>query len=106
MNIEMYSGYQNVTVLVGYVKTDAESALSSSLKNFEVFKGQESEAGIFTAVFVHNSEVAEAQRVLAQNGFAEVGAPSGEGSPTQMLDGLSARKEQLIKELDESLKRA
>jgi V/A-type H+-transporting ATPase subunit I len=103
LTLDLYRGYQRLTVFTGMVRNDPEAQLSQSLKNYEFFKSND---GKFVAVFVVKEEAAEAQRVLISNGFSEVPAPAGTGSPAdadKRMDGEIADLQKSQAEANERL---
>lgn len=99
VNLELYRGYKALAVFSGSVRNDPEAQLVQALKRFEVFKSKD---GKFVAVFVAREEAAEAQRVLVQNGFTEVPAPAGTGSPAEVAKGIDEESARLHKSLEEA----
>lgn len=99
IDLELYRGYQRLTVFTGNVHSDPEAQLNGAIKNFEFFKSSDSR---FIALFVVREEAAEAQRILVQNGFGEVPPPSGKGMPEQVVKRIDDELVTLQKELDES----
>lgn len=94
LDLELYSGYESITVFTGSVRSDPEPALLRAVKNFEIFKSKHVD---FVAVFVAKAEAAEAQRALVQNGYSEVAVPKGKGTPEQLvknieLEGVEVKK--------------
>ncbi len=83
--IELYSGYENLTVFLGQIKQDPTAGLTQAVKQFEIYKSDE---GNFVAVFTPKAEAAEAQKILIQNGFTETIAPTGRGLPAEEVKRL------------------
>jgi V/A-type H+-transporting ATPase subunit I len=90
LDLELYSGYDNLTVFAGPVRSDPEPSLSAAVKNFEIFKSKNAD---FVAVFVAKSEAPEAQRILVQNGYSEIAIPKGRGTPERSKTSARRRVE-------------
>lgn len=88
LDLEMYRGYKNLAVFTGPVKTNPQEEIASALKNYEFYLSSDEK---FVALFVAKAEAGEAQRVLVQNGFNDLPAPQGAGSPQTALS--TAQKE-------------
>jgi len=102
VSIDLYKGYESLTVLTGNVREDPSSALSAALHRYEAFV---SPNGKFVAVFVMKDEAAEAQRVLLQSGFAEVPAPTGKGDPQAAMKAIEGEMEALASSLTEAIEK-
>jgi V/A-type H+-transporting ATPase subunit I len=98
LDLEMYSGYANITVFIGSVKADPEGVLRESLENYELLKSSDAK---HVAVFVDNREAGEAQRLLVQNGYSEIAIPEGEGDPAALLKSVEEEEANLETRLEE-----
>ncbi|MDD1756249.1 MAG: V-type ATP synthase subunit I [Methanomassiliicoccales archaeon] len=96
LDLDLYSGYDNIAVFTGAVRSDPEAALSAAVKKFEIFKSKNAD---FVAVFVAKPEAAEAQRVLVQNGYSEVVVPKGKGTPEQLIKNIELEEGEVKKAL-------
>lgn len=96
LDLELYSGYESITVFTGSVRSDPEPALLGAVKNFEIFKSKQVD---FVAVFVDKAEAAEAQRALVQNGYSEVAVPKGKGTPEQLVKNIELEEVEVKKAL-------
>jgi V/A-type H+-transporting ATPase subunit I len=99
LDLELYSGYDNLTVFAGPVRSDPEPSLSAAVKNFEIFKSKNAD---FVAVFVAKSEAPEAQRILVQNGYSEVAIPKGRGTPEQIIKNIELEEGEVKKALTDA----
>ncbi|HTY47153.1 MAG TPA: V-type ATP synthase subunit I [Methanomassiliicoccales archaeon] len=98
LDLELYSGYDNLTVFTGNVRSNPEAALNA-LGDIEVFR---SEGGEFVAVFVASAKASEAQRILVTNGFTETALPQGKGSPADLIKRIGEEQANIAKQLDEA----
>lgn len=96
LDLDLYSGYESITVFTGSVRSDPEPALLGAVKNFEIFKSKQVD---FVAVFVAKAEAAEAQRALVQNGYSEVAVPKGKGTPEQLVKNIELEEVEVKKAL-------
>lgn len=96
LDLELYSGYESITVFTGSVRSDPEPALLRAVKNFEIIKSKQVD---FVAVFVAKAEAAEAQRALVQNGYSEVAVPKGKGTPEQLVKNIELEEVEVKKAL-------
>lgn len=96
LDIDLYSGYSNIDVFIGIVRNDPSEFLRAALDHYEVYKSTD---GKFVAVFVALAEAAEAQRVLVQQGFAEIPVPVGKGNPQENMKAFDTELEALQKSL-------
>jgi V/A-type H+-transporting ATPase subunit I len=100
--LELYSGYENLTVYTGYVKLDPTAALTQAVKQFEIYKSND---GKFVAVFTTKAEAAEAQKILIQSGYTDVPAPTGKGEPAEEVKRLDEEYAVQTKTLEEATKK-
>jgi V/A-type H+-transporting ATPase subunit I len=98
LNLDLYKGYEAITVFVGPVRSDPEGVLRESLENFELFKSADAK---HVALFVDNKEAAEAQRLLVQNGYSEMAIPEGEGNPADIIKTIEKEEADLSLKLEE-----
>ena len=82
IDLEMYRGFSSLTVFTGLVKINPQEELAKTLKSYELFLSPDEN---FLALFVAKAEANEAQRILVQNGYNELPAPQGKGSPEQAI---------------------
>ncbi|HVO77334.1 MAG TPA: hypothetical protein VMS79_00530, partial [Methanomassiliicoccales archaeon] len=99
IDIDLYRGYESIAVFTGYVSTDPEPVLNEALKNYELFKSDEND---LIALFVAKAEAPEAQRLLVQEGFVDLPAPQGKGSPSEAVKAIDAETEALDKALSDA----
>lgn len=84
INIELYRGYESITVLAGSVKTDPTEALDA-LENAEVFISfNKKELGV-VAVFVKKANKEKASAILSDHGYSEIAVPEETGIPADAL---------------------
>ena len=83
--LELYTGYESLSVFTGYVKLDPSAALAQAVKQFEIYTSKD---GKFVAVFTTKSEASEVQKVLIQSGFTDMPAPTGKGEPAEEIKRL------------------
>jgi V/A-type H+-transporting ATPase subunit I len=100
--LELYSGYDSLTVFTGYVKMDPTAALTQAVKQFEIYKSTD---GNFVAVFTPKSEAAEAQKILIQNGYSDMPAPTGKGEPAVEVKRLDEEYAVETKTLEDATKK-
>ncbi|MFP4169497.1 MAG: V-type ATP synthase subunit I [Methanomassiliicoccales archaeon] len=98
LDLEMYRGYDSLAVYVGHVRSDPEPQLKESVDEFEIFRSDDRHT---VAVFVANEEDGEANRILVENGFSEVGIPEAEGSPSERLKAIEREEKELNDKLKE-----
>ena len=100
--LELYSNYQSLSVISGYIKSDPTEAIQKSLSQYEMHK---SDDGKFIVLFTQKSEAQEAQKILIQSGFTEVPAPQGNGLPAEQVKRLDEELEVQTKTLEEANKK-
>ena len=100
--LELYSNYQSLAVISGFVKNDPSEAIQKALGQYEI---QMSEDGKFIILFIQKSEAQEAQRILVQNGFTEVPVPQGSGLPAEQVKKLDEEYDVETKTLEEANKK-
>lgn len=89
VDIDNYTGYESLAVMVGTVKSDPTEVLNG-LQNAETFVSfSKKETGV-VAVFIKKSDKDKASAVLSECGYAEIPVPEGTGSPADMLSAVSA----------------
>ena len=84
VNLEYYSGYENLAVFVGTVKTDPSQALAA-LANAEYEVSFDKKEGGVAAVFIKRSEKDKASNILSEYGYSEIAIPDIAGSPADAL---------------------
>ena len=84
VNLEYYSGYENLAVFVGTVKADPSQALKS-LENAEYEVSFDKKEGGVAAVFIKKSEKDKASAILSDYGYSEIAVPEIAGSPADAL---------------------
>ena len=84
VNLEYYSGYENLAVFVGSVKADPSQALAA-LENAEYEVSFDKKEGGVAAVFIKKSEKDKASSILSDYGYSEIVVPEIQGSPADAL---------------------
>jgi V/A-type H+-transporting ATPase subunit I len=100
--LELYSNYQSLSVISGFIKSDPTEAIQKALGQYEI---QKSDDGKLIVLFVQKSEAQEAQRILVQSGFTEVPVPQGTGLPAEQIKKLDEEYEVESKTLEEANKK-
>ncbi len=101
--LDLYRGYSSLSVLTGYVKSDPSSEIASKMPESEVILSSDRK---FVAVFVPKKDLADAQKILLQNGFSEAPTPIGSGDAKQRLATIDievAKKEAALEECNKDL---
>jgi V/A-type H+/Na+-transporting ATPase subunit I len=89
MPVELYDGYENVSVMTGFCKQDPEPALEGKIKDYLLFTFAR-KSDVAVALFARNEDRAEASRILADNGFQEVKPPKLQGNPEKLISRLTS----------------
>ena len=84
VNLEYYSGYENLAVFVGSVKADPSKALEA-LENAESEVSFDKKEGGVVAVFIKKSDKDKASSILSDYGYSEIVVPEMQGSPADAL---------------------
>ncbi|WP_238603109.1 V-type ATP synthase subunit I [Candidatus Methanoplasma termitum] len=84
VDLELYSGYKSLTVIVGTVQENPTEPLKA-LAEAETFVSFDKKKGGTAAVFVKNSEKDKATSILSDCGFVEIAVPEGKGSASEAL---------------------
>lgn len=84
VNLEYYSGYENLAVFVGTVKADPTQALAA-LENAEYEVSFDKKEGGVAAVFIKKSEKDKASNILSDYGYSEIAVPDIAGTPADAL---------------------
>ena len=100
LKVEDLRGYRSVAVLSGICKIDPEAALSSQIKEYELFKTP-AEGGFALILFTRNEHQVEAGRILVEHGFQEVKLPEMSGR----MDEIVSRNRSHVAELERDLER-
>jgi V/A-type H+-transporting ATPase subunit I len=101
--LDLFRGYSSLSVLTGYIRSDPSADISSKVPDGEVFLSSDKK---FAAVFVPKKDLADAQKILLQNGFVEVPAPNGSGDAKQRLAAIDvevANMESALEECNQNL---
>lgn len=104
IEIELLSGYKNITSFVGLV-TDLGKAEDAG-SNGMFFSGESKNKDKTVAVFIQNNYSNEAQMLLNEAGFQSINIPLGEGNIKDLIAKLQTQKEELESEktlLEESI---
>ncbi|MDD1771944.1 MAG: V-type ATP synthase subunit I [Methanomassiliicoccales archaeon] len=102
LDLELYRDYDSLKVFTGRVKADPAAALKAAIPQYEFFI---SDDGSFIATFVPKAMADEAQKVLSQFGFAEVTAPTGNGSPKEHLGKIEEELVTLKSGMEDAVKK-
>ncbi|MFQ6095492.1 MAG: V-type ATP synthase subunit I [Candidatus Bathyarchaeia archaeon] len=99
LTLDMYRGYETVSVSVGRVTRDL-SDIDSYFDSYELF-----EKDRFIALFVPIEKAESASEYLGNKGFTQVEIPDIEGDPKELLAKMTAQKERWEKKLGATKKR-
>src|SRR5665648_310682 len=98
LNLELYQGYESISVLVGRVGRHTEAEISNTLnavtRDFEIFMDN----GVI-ALFVKNELAGACAEKLAVFGFVEIHIPSMNGNPKDIIYSSSKRINVISQEL-------
>lgn len=99
VTLDLYSGYKNITVLVGTITDDVSSV---QIEDAEVFSTYSKKEGGVVAVFVKNESKDKALNVLSDVGFNEIQVPvcSEKISAADAYSNVVKEIENLNKELE------
>ncbi len=95
--LDLYRGYSNLSVLTGHIRTDPSTEISAKVKDSEVILSNDKK---FVAVFAPRKDLAEVQKILIQNGFSEVPAPTGSGDAKQRIAAIEVEEGQKEAEVE------
>ena len=84
VNLEYYSGYENLAVFVGTVKADPTQALAA-LEYAETEVSFDKKEGGVAAVFIKKSDKDKASAILSDCGYSEIAVPDIAGAPADAL---------------------
>ena len=103
LNVEMYHGYQSISVFIGYIVGE-QSEIESDIRNFtpdyELLVSAHNKTliiALFTPI-EHETQVSE---LLEKYNFSEIHVPEERGDPQKLLAGMNNRKEDILRELTE-----
>ena len=101
LNIEMYSGYESISVFTGFIHA-AESEIEAEIRNittdYELFISAHNKNNVI-ALFVPNEKSALVNEILEKFGFSEIHIPQLIGEPDKLLAGMNKRREDIQIEL-------
>ncbi|WP_342305849.1 V-type ATP synthase subunit I [Methanolobus sp. ZRKC5] len=97
LDLDLYRGYEHLSVFTGYVKEDVESAVSKITSSYEIF--YDAKEGT-VALFVSNEKSGEVAELLAELGFRELRVPNASGMPSESLSGIISRESGLLKQIE------
>ncbi|MCQ2085935.1 MAG: V-type ATP synthase subunit I [archaeon] len=84
INLELYSGYENLAVFVGNIKADPSKALDTLEKAEYFISFNEKDEGV-VALFIDNKIKDKASIILSEFGYSEIVVPKIKGDPTSAL---------------------
>ncbi len=96
---ELLSGYRNLTVFVGFIRSDPLERIMEVTQDFERFIA-EFEREQVVAVFVKNEDANDVLRVLQELGWREISVPISEGSFQDKLAELDREEVELREKLE------
>jgi V/A-type H+-transporting ATPase subunit I len=96
LRLESYQQYEGLAVFVGIIKTPVEAGLARLTPRMELFFSEDRSV---LALFIDRKFKAQAEKVLAQNGFTEAKLPGAEGDPRQLLE----QNQKTISELERKM---
>ncbi|MDY0293045.1 MAG: V-type ATP synthase subunit I [Candidatus Methanomethylophilaceae archaeon] len=89
VDLDLYSGYESISVLVGAVSGDPSESLKA-LESAECFISADRKKGGAVAVFVRNDDKDKASAILSDYGFTEMSVPEGKGPAAEALSETEA----------------
>ena len=98
IDLEMYSGYQNIFGVVGTVAEDPRDALKGI--DCEVEYSSVKKKGNVVAVFARVADKDKVLSALSDNGFSEISVPEGTGSAALALKAVQAEIQETQKEIE------
>ncbi|HIH00996.1 TPA: V-type ATP synthase subunit I [Thermoplasmata archaeon] len=99
LKVEDLRGYRSVAVLSGVCKADPEAALSSKVKEYELFKAP-AVGGVALILFTRDKDQVEASRILVEHGFQEVKPPELSGRMDEIVSKNRSHVAELERDLD------
>ncbi len=97
LDLDLYRGYEHISVFSGSVKEDIESAVSRITSSYEIF--YDAEEGT-VVLFVTNDKSADVADLLAEYGFRELRVPNVSGMPSKSLSSIVSKESTLLKQLE------
>lgn len=97
LDLDLYRGYEHLSVFTGYVKEDIEAAVSKITSSYELF--YDAKEGT-VALFVSNEKSSEVADLLSELGFRELRVPNASGMPSESLSGIMSQESGLLKQID------
>lgn len=97
---ELYTGYDNLAVFTGHVKSDIENDLKNITTDFLLFRGRANEN--FMSIFVLNKFKDAVSKFLSESGFEEAAFPDdpeGYGDVSEKLKELENHQAKLTMQL-------
>lgn len=96
LDIDDYSGYDNLTVFTGTLRTDIDSEISKITSSYKLYT--DSKNGTIV-LFVPNMYKEEISKLLSEHNFKELRTPNTHGTPAALLSDIEFQKSSLEKEL-------
>ncbi|MDY0386330.1 MAG: V-type ATP synthase subunit I [Methanolobus sp.] len=97
LDLDLYRGYEHLSVFSGSVKEDIESAVSKIISSYEIFydavKGT-------VVLFVTSDRSADVSELLAEYAFRELRVPNVSGMPSDSLSSIASKESTLLKQLE------
>jgi V/A-type H+-transporting ATPase subunit I len=97
LDLDLYRGYEHLSVFTGYVKEDIGNAISKVTSEHELF--YDAKEGTMV-LFVSKDKSAGVADVLAEFGYRELRIPSASGVPSESLKSLISKESGLLKQIE------
>ncbi|MBP1910500.1 V-type ATP synthase subunit I [Methanolobus bombayensis] len=97
LDLDLYRGYEHLSVFTGYVDDNVESAVSKITSSYEIF--YDAKEGTIV-LFVAKEKSDEVTGLLADYGFREIRVPQISGMPAQALSEITSKEAGLIKQIE------
>lgn len=98
--LEVYSGYETLSVFVGYCESDLKPKIEEITQKYEIFEGVSEKKKIY-AVFVPVNYESDVTHTLQDIGFVDIPVPNLRGNAREHLTEISNSKTKLEKKVDE-----
>jgi V/A-type H+-transporting ATPase subunit I len=101
LNVEMYSGYESISAIVGCVYADANSInsdIQNVTSNYELSLSPRNKAQVI-ALFVDRKYTDQILEILDKYNYSKIHIPEFTGNPEKLLAGMNNRKQDIQTEL-------
>lgn len=97
LDLDLYRGYDNLSIFPGSIKGDIEGEISSITKSYELFSDHKSGTIVLFVPKIYTEDIS---MVLSDHGYRELKVPEQKGVPAEIISRIDAERNDLLRQID------